>query len=140
MTYIKVETLPITTKVADMSAAAGDGADHLRRRRRQLLHRGDAARRAGHDAVLQPARCFRRNLEPLPGRRRDAARARCSTPASWRSTASAARAATSSTTSTSSLLVKLGVIRTAHVRSPTITVDPVTQREIDELLEQLPPG
>jgi hypothetical protein len=33
--------------------------------------------------------------------------------------------------------VKLGVIRHAHVRSPTIIVDPVSQREIDELLEQL---
>ena len=35
------------------------------------------------------------------------------------------------------LLVKLGVIRHAYVRSPTITIDPVSQREIDELLEQL---
>ena len=33
------------------------------------------------------------------------------------------------------LLVRLGVIRTAHVRSPTIPVDPVSQREIDELIE-----
>ena len=35
------------------------------------------------------------------------------------------------------LLVRLGVIRTAHVRSPTITVDAVSQREIDMLIEQL---
>ena len=34
------------------------------------------------------------------------------------------------------LLVRLGVIRTAVVRSPTITVDPVSQREIDELIDQ----
>jgi 4-hydroxy-tetrahydrodipicolinate synthase len=35
------------------------------------------------------------------------------------------------------LLVRLGVIKHAVVRSPTIVVDPVTQREIDQLLEQL---
>ncbi|MET0771938.1 MAG: dihydrodipicolinate synthase family protein [Candidatus Limnocylindrales bacterium] len=35
------------------------------------------------------------------------------------------------------LLVRLGVIRTAYVRSPTMTVDQVTQREIDELLDRL---
>ena len=33
------------------------------------------------------------------------------------------------------LLLRLGVIRTAVVRGPTMTVDPVTQREIDQLLE-----
>jgi hypothetical protein len=38
------------------------------------------------------------------------------------------------------LLVKLGVIRTAHVRSPTISVDAVTQREIDALLDELVPA
>ena len=38
------------------------------------------------------------------------------------------------------LLVRLGVIRTAFVRSPTITVDPVSQREIDELIEQVVGG
>jgi 4-hydroxy-tetrahydrodipicolinate synthase len=35
------------------------------------------------------------------------------------------------------LLVRLGVIRTAYVRSPTMFVDPVTQGEIDELLDRL---
>ena len=34
----------------------------------------------------------------------------------------------------------LGVIRTAFVRSPTIIVDPVSQREIDELIEQVVAG
>ena len=38
------------------------------------------------------------------------------------------------------LLVRLGVIRTAQVRSPTIRVDPVTQREIDELIDRLAPA
>ncbi len=35
------------------------------------------------------------------------------------------------------LLVRLGVIRTAHVRSPTMAVDPITQREIDELIDRV---
>jgi 4-hydroxy-tetrahydrodipicolinate synthase len=35
------------------------------------------------------------------------------------------------------LLVKLQVIKSAYVRSPTIAVDAISQREIDELLEQL---
>jgi 4-hydroxy-tetrahydrodipicolinate synthase len=37
------------------------------------------------------------------------------------------------------LLVRLGVIRTAHVRSPTIKLDPLTQREIDDVLTELVP-
>jgi 4-hydroxy-tetrahydrodipicolinate synthase len=35
------------------------------------------------------------------------------------------------------LLVRLGVIRTAVVRSPTMAIDPTTQREIDELVDRL---
>ncbi len=35
------------------------------------------------------------------------------------------------------LLVRLGVIRTAIVRSPTMAVDPVTQREIDEVIDRV---
>ena len=31
------------------------------------------------------------------------------------------------------------MIKTALVRSPTITIDPVTQREIDELCAQIVP-
>jgi len=37
------------------------------------------------------------------------------------------------------LLVRRGVIRTAHVRSPTIAIDPLTQREIDEVLAEIVP-
>jgi len=37
------------------------------------------------------------------------------------------------------LLVRLGVISTAHVRSPTMAIDPVTQREIDEVLAGVTP-
>jgi 4-hydroxy-tetrahydrodipicolinate synthase len=35
------------------------------------------------------------------------------------------------------LLVRLGVIRTAHVRGPTMSIDPTTQAEIDEVLARL---
>jgi 4-hydroxy-tetrahydrodipicolinate synthase len=38
------------------------------------------------------------------------------------------------------LLVRLGVIRTAFVRSPTVKLDATTQREIDTLLAQLVPS
>ena len=38
------------------------------------------------------------------------------------------------------LLVRRGVIRHAYVRSPTIAVDPVTQREIDELIAGIVPS
>jgi hypothetical protein len=38
------------------------------------------------------------------------------------------------------LLVRQGVIRTASVRSPTMRIDPVTQREIDDLLAELVPS
>ena len=38
------------------------------------------------------------------------------------------------------LLVRQGVIRTASVRSPTMRIDPVTQREIDDLLADLVPS
>lgn len=38
------------------------------------------------------------------------------------------------------LLVRQGVIRSAFVRSPTMPIDPVTQREIDQLLAELVPA
>lgn len=37
------------------------------------------------------------------------------------------------------LLVRKGVIRSAFVRSPTMTIDPVTQQEIDQLIAALSP-
>ncbi|RYE83262.1 MAG: hypothetical protein EOP19_14270 [Hyphomicrobiales bacterium] len=37
------------------------------------------------------------------------------------------------------LLVRQGVIRTAFVRSPTTAIDPVTARELDELIAQVVP-
>jgi dihydrodipicolinate synthase/N-acetylneuraminate lyase len=136
VSYIKVETLPITTKVADMSTAAGD---------RLTIFGG-----AGGSYFIEEMRRGAQGTMPF-----------CSQPAAFVETwnrfqAGDERGARQVFDATimavnrlgaqggdlfyhlhKQLLVKLGVIRHAHVRSPTITVDPVSQREIDELLEQL---
>lgn len=134
--YIKVETLPITTKIADMAAAAGD----------VLTIFGGA----GGSYFIEEMRRGAKGTMPF-----------CSQPAAFVETwnrfqagdEKGARAVFDASIMAvnrlgaqggdlfyhlhKQLLVKLGVIRTAFVRSPTITVDPITQREIDELLEQL---
>jgi dihydrodipicolinate synthase/N-acetylneuraminate lyase len=136
VSYIKVETLPITTKVAEMSAAAGE---------RLTIFGG-----AGGSYFIEEMRRGAQGTMPF-----------CSQPAAFVETwnrfqAGDERGARQVFDATimavnrlgaqggdlfyhlhKQLLVKLGVIRHAHVRSPTIAVDPVSQREIDELLEQL---
>jgi dihydrodipicolinate synthase/N-acetylneuraminate lyase len=136
VSYIKVETLPITTKVAEMSAAAGD---------RLTIFGG-----AGGSYFIEEMRRGAQGTMPF-----------CSQPAAFvetwnrfqagdekgaRQVFDAAIMAVNRLGAQGGdlfyhlhkqLLVKLGVIRHAHVRSPTIIVDPVSQREIDELLEQL---
>jgi dihydrodipicolinate synthase/N-acetylneuraminate lyase len=134
--YIKVETIPITTKVAEMSAAAGD---------RLTIFGG-----AGGSYFIEEMRRGAQGTMPF-----------CSQPAAFvetwnrfqsgdergaRQVFDAAIMAVNRLGAQGGdlfyhlhkqLLVKLGVIRHAYVRSPTITIDPVSQREIDELLEQL---
>ena len=134
--YVKVETLPITTKVAEMSAAAGQ---------RLVIFGG-----AGGSYFIEEMRRGAQGTMPF-----------CSQPAAFvetwnrfqagdekgaRQVFDAAIMAVNRLGSQGGdlfyhlhkqLLVKLGVIRHAYVRSPTITIDPVSQREIDELLEQL---
>lgn len=134
--YIKVETLPITTKVAEMSAAAGD----------ELVIFGGA----GGSYFIEEMRRGAKGTMPF-----------CSQPAAFVETWNRFQAgdeAGARTTFDASimavnrlgaqggdiffhlhkqLLVRLGVIRTAMVRSPTVTVDPVTQREMTELIDQL---
>jgi 4-hydroxy-tetrahydrodipicolinate synthase len=136
---IKVETLPITTKVADMAAAAGE----------VLTIFGGA----GGSYFIEEMRRGSKGTMPF-----------CSQPAAFVTTwnrfqagdEAGARKAFDSTVMAvnrlgaqggdlfyhlhKQLLVKLGVIRTAHVRSPTISVDAVTQREIDALLDELVPA
>lgn len=137
--YVKVETLPITGKVADMVTAVGDA----------LTVFGGA----GGSYFIEEMRRGSRGTMPF-----------CSQPAAFVETWSrfqagdhgGARQVFDATIMAvnrlgaqggdlfyhlhKQLLVKLGVIRSAHVRSPTITVDAVTQREIDELLEQIVPA
>lgn len=134
--YIKVETLPITTKVAEMSAAAGD----------ELVIFGGA----GGSYFIEEMRRGAKGTMPF-----------CSQPAAFVETWNRFQAGDEAGARTAfdasimavnrlgaqggdiffhlhkQLLVRLGVIRTAMVRSPTVTVDPVTQREMTELIDQL---
>lgn len=136
ITHIKVETFPITTKVAEMAAGVGD----------KLAIFGGA----GGSYFIEEMR--RGAIGTMPF---------CSQPAAFVATwdrfragdeAGARRVFDANIMAVNrlgaqggdlfyhvhkQLLVRLGIIRTAHVRSPTIVVDPTTQREIDELLEGL---
>jgi 4-hydroxy-tetrahydrodipicolinate synthase len=139
VTCIKVETLPITTKVADMAQAAGD---------RLTIFGG-----AGGSYFIEEMRRGSRGTMPF-----------CSQPTAFVETwdlfqagdeKGARRVFDASIMAVNRLgaqggdlfyhlhkqiLVRLGVIRTAVVRSPTIALDPVSQREIDELVEELAAG
>ena len=136
---IKVETLPITTKVADMAQAAGE---------RLTIIGG-----AGGSYFIEEMRRGSRGTMPF-----------CSQPAAFVETwnlfqagdeKGARRIFDASIMAVNRLgaqggdlfyhlhkqiLVRLGVIRTAVVRSPTIALDPVSRREIDELVEELVAG
>ncbi len=98
--YIKVETLPVTSKGRRHGQGRRRGADHFRGRRGQLFHRGDAARLGGTMPFCsQPADFVR--VWDLFQQGDEAGRARPSIPPSWRSTGSGSRASTSITTCTS---------------------------------------
>ena len=137
--YIKVETLPVTSKVAEMVAAAGD----------VLTIFGGA----GGSYFIEEMR--RGSLGTMPF---------CSQPAAFvevwdafhKGDERAARAAFDGKIMAinrlaaqggdnfyhvhKQLLVRQGVIRTATVRSPTIRLDAATQLEIDQLLTDLVPA
>lgn len=136
VTCIKVETLPITTKVADMAQAAG---------KRLTIFGG-----AGGSYFIEEMRRGSRGTMPF-----------CSQPEAFVETWNLFQAGDEKgarhvfDTSIMAvnrlgaqggdlfyhlhkrILVRLGVIRTAVVRSPTIALDPVSRREIDELVEDL---
>ena len=136
--YIKVETLPITAKVADMVAAVGSA----------LTVFGGA----GGGYFIEEMRRGARGTMPF-----------CSQPEVFVETwnrfqagdEAGARAVFDAQAMAvlrlgqqggdlyyhlhKQLLVRLGVIRTAVVRPPTITVDPISQGEIDVLIDQLVP-
>ena len=136
VSYIKVETLPITDKVAGMHAAAAD----------KLTIFGGA----GGSYFIEEMRRGSRGTMPF-----------CSQPAAFVETWDRFQAGDEKGARVvfdrsimavnrlgvqgnglffhlhKQLLVKLGVIRSAHVRSPTAAVDPITQREMTELIDQV---
>ncbi|WP_375451348.1 dihydrodipicolinate synthase family protein [uncultured Devosia sp.] len=136
--YIKVETLPVTSKVAAMAAVAGD---------RLTIFGG-----AGGSYFIEEMR--RGALGTMPF---------CSQPADFvavwdayqRGDEAEARQRFDSTIMAinrlgnqggdifyllhKQLLVRRGVIRTAFVRSPTTALDPVTAGEIEQLLAKIVP-
>jgi 4-hydroxy-tetrahydrodipicolinate synthase len=136
--YIKVETLPVTAKVAEMVNAAGDA----------LTVFGGA----GGTYFIEELR--RGSLGTMPF---------CSQPAAFVEVWNLFRAGDERGARTAfdraimpvnrlaaqggdvfyhvhkELLVRQGVIRTAKVRSPTVPIDAVTRREIDELVAAMYP-
>ena len=136
--YIKVETAPVTSKVADMARAVKD---------RLVIFGG-----AGGAYFIEEMRRGARGTMPF-----------CSQPAEFvgvwnlfqQGDEKGARALFDTAFTGMNrlgnqggdmfyhvhkqLLVRRGVLRTAHVRSPTMTIDPITQREIDEVLETIVP-
>lgn len=136
--YIKVETLPMTQKVADMAKSVagrltifgGAGGvyfiEELRRGARgtmpfcsqpaeyvavwNLFNQGDerGARKVFNDAFI--------GMNRLGGQGGDLFYH-----------------------AHKQLLVRRGIIRTAHVRGPTMKLDPLTQREIDDVLAEIVP-
>jgi len=134
--YIKVETLPVVQKVAEMSAAASDAL---------TIFGG-----AGGSYFIEELRRGSRGTMPF-----------CSQPEAfvgvWRlyqkGDQNGARALFDSTIMAvnrlavqggdlfyhvhKQLLVRRGIIRSARVRSPTVPIDAITQREIDELVERM---
>lgn len=136
--YIKVETLPITQKVADMASVVKD---------RLVIFGG-----AGGGYFVEELRRGARGTMPFCSQPRqfvdvwdlfgkgDIAGARKTFDAAFTGVNRlGAQGGDIFFHLHKQLLVRRGVIRTAHVRSPTITIDPVTQREIDELLADLVP-
>ena len=136
--YIKVETLPVTGKVAAMAATAGD---------RLTIFGG-----AGGSYFIEEMR--RGALGTMPF---------CSQPEDFVAVWDAFRAGDEAAARErfdrtimavnrlgnqggdifyalhKQLLVRRGVIRTAFVRGPTTAIDAVTAREIDELLSEIVP-
>ncbi len=136
VSMIKVETLPITTKVADMVTAAGE----------MLTIFGGA----GGSYFIEEMRRGAKGTMPF-----------CSQPAAFVETWNRFQAGDERGARQvfddkimavnrlgaqggdlfyhvhKQLLVRLGVIRTAVVRSPTVTVDSISQREIDDLIDRL---
>jgi len=136
--YIKVETLPVTSKVAAMAAAAGDrltifggagGSYFIEEMRRGALGTMPFCSQPADFLAVWDA--FRRGDEVAARQHFDARIMAINR--------LGAQGGDIFYAMHKQLLVRRGVIRTALVRSPTTALDPVTAREIDELLAQLVP-
>jgi len=136
--YIKVETLPVTSKVAAMAAAAGDrltifggagGSYFIEEMRRGALGTMPFCSQPADFLAVWDA--FRRGDEVAARLHFDARIMAINR--------LGAQGGDIFYAMHKQLLVRRGVIRTALVRSPTTALDPVTAREIDELLAQLVP-
>lgn len=134
--YIKVETLPITTKVAEMAAVAGKaltifggagGSYFIEEMRRGA--RGTMPFCSQPRAFVETWRLFQAGDEKGARRVFDAQIMAVNR--------LGAQGGDIFFHLHKQILVRLGVIRDAHVRSPTLSIDAISQREIDELLEQL---
>jgi 4-hydroxy-tetrahydrodipicolinate synthase len=136
--YIKVETLPVTAKVAEMVNAAGDaltvfggagGTYFIEELRRGSL--GTMPFCSQPAAFVEVWERFRSGDE----RGARAAFDRAIMPVNRL----AAQGGDVFYHVHKELLVRQGVIRTAKVRSPTVPIDAVTRREIDELVAAMYP-
>ncbi len=134
--YVKVETLPITTKVMEMAAVASEvltifggagGGYFIEEMRRGA--RGTMPFPSQSDAFVETWNRFAAGDEAGARRVFD------------RTIMPVVRLGNQGGDTffhiQKQLLVKRGIFRSAAVRAPTIAIDPVTRREIDELVEEL---
>lgn len=135
-THIKVETLPVTNKIADMVDAAGD----------RLTILGGA----GGSYFIEEMRRGARGTMPFCSQPKDFVKVwdlfQAGDETQARKIFDAKIMAVNRLAAQSGdlfyhvhkqLLVRLGIIETAYVRSPSQKVDTISQREIDELFESL---
>ena len=136
--YIKVETLPVTGRVAAMVEAAGDrltifggagGSYFIEELRRGALGTMPFCSQPADFVAVWDA--FRAGDEQKARQRFDATIMAINR--------LGAQGGDIFYAMHKQLLVRRGIIRTAFVRSPTTALDPVTAREITELLAQVVP-
>ena len=136
--YIKVETLPVTSKVAAMAEAAGErltvfggagGSYFIEELRRGSLGTMPFCSQPADFVAVWEA--FRSGDERQARRRFDATIMAINR--------LGAQGGDIFYAMHKQLLVRRGVIRTAIVRGPTTTIDPITAREIEEALAMVVP-
>ena len=138
VTYIKVETLPVTAKVQAMSEGAGDrltifggaGGSYFIEEMRRGAH-GTMPFCSQPDDFVAVWDAYQKGDEKSARERFDATIMAVNRLGNQGGDIFYAIH--------KQLLVRRGIIRNALVRSPTTAIDPITQREIDELLTVIVP-